>query len=567
MRPALALTTLAVLAAALGLALEQPDRAPAPSASPAPQPATSAAPRSIPGLDPLPSTGPEQVRWRMTYQHQVSMAKETLDPTVVTGEWRVLPIGPDRQRVEFVPDQIDGLEDLPTLAEAHRAFDLGLDAGRLDTIGFAPGTARTAASLLTTLACAFAYTPGDGDAWQVEEEDRLGWFTARYTRVGARVTRRRDGYSRLRNAALGRADTLAPEGDTVYVFDAGGLARIEVDRRLTWSMNADLPPVQVAMRGVLERIDARPAPRPTVHFALADIRSEDPADAGDARQGADAALLEGETRAALLARMGDPALLGHSPDARRARVRSFAQLSALVRQQPDAIADVADALRAGPLDTASTLAGALAEADDPRAVDALAELLGEPLPVGHRAAVARALGGARPVTPAAKAALSDAVAEPELKRAATLAAGTAARGLEEAGDLDGAGDLIDQLIAAWQRATDLPDRLNLLAALGNTASPRVLPVLRGAYADPLVQVRGGALYAMRLQADPGVDALLARELAGGLQMVAARSIGHRDPGLWLPRLEVAVDQVSPLVRPVVEKTIRVWRTQAAMAQR
>lgn len=559
----------------LGLALLDP--LPAPNTdeqNAAPPTITTTSARGAPAVTDTDTNAPdraEEVRWALRYRHQAAIDDHAVQPTTARGEWRVVALGPDRRRVQFVPQHIDGAEDLPTLAEARVTFELGLEDGRLDTIGFPRGTSDRAADLLTALATTFSYTaPPTADAmrWTVEEEDRVGWYPARYRRDGDTVTRARGPWRALRNAQLGSPDRLTPHGGATYVFDDAGLADITVDTRIELVLHPELPTATVDVEGTLTRLDRRPVPATEPKLALAEIRAERQADPALARRRAASALLEDTTPEALLGSVFDPALVGKGEAARKGRVDRYKKVRALLRLHPEAAGDVAATLQQAAHDapeTVSTLAGAMAQSGEPAVVDTLTGLLATPLPEGARANIVRALGSADPVTPAAADALTETLEAGELPDAAPLAVGGAAQRLDKQGDDARAGDLIDTLLARYRAAGDHGTRNTLLTALGNTASGRVLPTLLEAFGDPDPTLRATALYSMRTIADPRVDVLLEAELTGPFSLVAVRAAGARDPAAWQPRLEVAVPRLSGAAQQHAARTVAIWQRASAMA--
>lgn len=573
--PALLVPALLLAVVALGLALRDQTPAPVAEAPPPPSGITVTSERGEAAPAGESAARAEEVHWGLRYSHQAAIDGHGVLPTTVEGEWRVTALGADRQRVEFVPTHIDGAEDLPTLNEARVVFELGLTDGRLDTIGFPRGTSDRAADVLTALATTFSYTagPAGADRWTVEEEDRIGWYAARYRRdghgvTGHSVTRTRGPWRALRSTRLGSPDRLTPSGGATYVFDDAGLAEITVESRIELVLHPDLPTATVDVHGSLTRLDRRPVAPSEPKLAQAEIRAERQGDPALARRRADSALLEDTTPEALLASVFDPALVGTGEAARNGRIDRYKKVRALLRLRPEAVADVAATLQQAAHeapDTVGTLAGAMAQAGEPAAVDALTGLLAGPLPQNARTSIVRALGGADPVTPAAADALGEMLETGEQPAAAPLAAGSAAARLEDQGEDQRAGDLIDQLLAQYRGATDRETRRALMTALGNTGSLRVLPTLMQAFGDPDPVIRGTALYSMRGIPDPSVDALIERALLGPFAFVAVQCAGHRDPATWLPRLEIAARRLSGPAQQHAQRTVAIWQRAHAMA--
>lgn len=78
-------------------------------------------------------------------------------------------------------------------------------------------------------------------------------------------------------------------------------------------------------------------------------------------------------------------------------------------------------------------------------------------------------------------------------------------------------DVLDgMLISRYRKAQDVADVCNLLAALGNSAGPSLVPVLVEALSDPRVPVRAAAARGLRLAESPEIDNLLAAAITGDL---------------------------------------------------
>jgi len=129
--------------------------------------------------------------------------------------------------------------------------------------------------------------------------------------------------------------------------------------------------------------------------------------------------------------------------------------------------------------------------------------------------------------------------DPTVRNMSTLALGAQARVLGEGGGAGGLDPIAD-LLREYERASDLDSRRMFLAAFGNSGDVRTLPHLRAALAEPALAPT--AAFGLRFIPSPEADVLLqqvALEGAPPVRAAALRAAFFRDPGAWMPVLQLA----------------------------
>lgn len=534
--PALALLTLAV--AGVLLVTEAPPPA-AVQKSAQPGEASPRVATPLPSLELAPD-GPRvevsRTRWRLEYTFDATLGEGTLDGRI-TGLWSVEPLADERVAVRLTDARTEGFSGLPAAAELALGAELlpGADAGPIVGMGFAPGMGAMSRRLYTDIAVASWLPERDSDAWQIEEEDLLGRYSAAYRREGDTIIREaaelieRRGPTGLTAAGVA---SLSYTHHARFDFDDAGLARIAVDIR-TAEVVAEQP-MSAHVKIRLERLDTTPVVQQRGRFAIDAIRSHIE---HVHRAKADRARVGDATTASLLEDV-DVAI----GQGRRARAVLLQQLAASLRLDPRGAAAVAAELRRASEDVerAGLLLGALGSAGTPASVDALASFVSDESvvdPIRRNAIDHIALSST--ATDAAIEALEGAL-DGEHDAAAAAALGAQARQLEDDAP-EAAEDLVEQLLARYYEATTDDERIFALAALGNAGTPRMLPIVRGLTAAANPALSNAAIYALRFVPDPQADSLLGQVLGyGGRPTISAiRTIAFRDRRVWRARLEGA----------------------------
>jgi HEAT repeat protein len=200
------------------------------------------------------------------------------------------------------------------------------------------------------------------------------------------------------------------------------------------------------------------------------------------------------------------------PEADAARSAAVYKLAALARVDAAAGRELGRLLLEGARRDARldpSLARALSQAGTAEAQAALTGALDASFDREVRRSAALALGAVEVPTQAAVGALETLSADPDpaLRGQASLALGTSVNRIQATRPED-ASRVTRTLEGQLSRATDPEETRRLLRALGNAAHPDALPSLLTRAQDPSTEVRAAALKALRLYADPRVDALL-----------------------------------------------------------
>lgn len=533
-----------------------------------PPPARPAAPRAPvrPALAlpaPLPSRAPApakalRTRYRLSYEQRASLGGEPRAGAVVEGLWTLTEHGEGRVEAQLTAERLllQGAPS-PALALVAAPIQWVRREGRLSGMAFPEQMPREARAVLTGLATTFQFTPGEGPAWTVKEEDMQGTYEARYARTPEGLTRTRGGYLTLRGAQ--GVDSVGPlarvQERSTFALDAQGLRRADVDLTLELSVGGGAPDLRMTVRGALVRLEAGEVEV----AALAELAAgpiSDHIDHVALKQQRDRNLVNGATTRTLLAEARRAALLPReAPDAQKHRSVALRRLAAGLRLDPQAPAEVAELLRRESGDPSLTglLSGALASAGDPESTNALAGLLSEPLPEPVRGALLGNLALTREPTGESVAALTQALDAP-LGDQATLALGSQARtlGAESAE----AGSAVDVLLERYAQARSAPERRLLLQALANSGHPRAFPVMRQHIAGQDWELANLGTYGLRFIPGEEVDSLLLQLIQSGspLALEAIRATAFRLPAFWRPHLERA--QLLQASNPRVVDAIR-----------
>lgn len=565
MRRPLTLSALALALAGIGLLGIAP-RARAGAAALALSPARAAAPATA------AAATAREARYALDYRHQVTIEGRALPPTVVKGIWTAttpLGAGGDRAGVTLGSVEVSGLHDAPPAADMAHRFEIAADPkGRLSALGFSADTPAKARGLLGTLACAFQFSPGEGDTWTAEEQDRTGTYEAVYQRRGDEVIRTRARFTALRGPAgldPTRAGAVQARGAARFHLDAEGVREIIVDEQIAMTLIAGMKPVVVHVEATLRRLGAR-------EIALASMDPlplEAPRAHGQAGDGSghdhDRALLGGAGVDDVLAEVARVQSIPASAGDREAtwRTDAFLKTRALLRVHPESASAVSRAVEnSGDHRALSVLAGALGEAGTDEANRELLRLLSTDLPDGARDNVLAAMALSRTPSAESAAALTDALSSASAGGAAALALGAQARTLADS-DPGPAADAVAELIARYQDAQTDDERLVYLSALANSGAREALPLMREALDGDTPSLAQAAAYGLRFIPGGDVDALLTDVIAGAprpVKIQAIRATAYRDRSVWQPRLTAArAGEPAADVRAAMDKVLARWR--------
>lgn len=496
---------------------------------------------------------------------------------MVQGQWDVGVVSASAERVDLrvhlrpssFSASVDGQDVLTPEVRGQLEAGLGtsffitLDReGRVKLTHFEQGTDVLVQGLLRSFVAASQFVvPGKpGAAWEVEEFDSTGRYSAAYRRLdGSRFEKSKKAYSQL----------ASPQG----LVAIGQEVHLEVHALSTFELAEDLWPHSVQARDELT-LDAgggTPPASTTLQLALRLLGRGKDASLTSALLSRQANLMS-QSMASVVGQEADPQsgyrqVLGgrrfedmlkdlHSlPTTEKERddARSLAleRLRALFKLEPAEALKVPDALRSG-LDpiASSPLIGALSAASTPEALQALSHSIDDSSlqPIVRTDAIA-ALGVAdtpnREGVDTLRRYSRD--ANPLFRDTATLALGNASMQMHD-DDARGADALLNELVNAYRTASTPEQQALVLRALGNTRSEQVLPVVQEALRSSSVLVREAAVVALRNIPHPSVDQLLAERLtadpAPEVRKSAVFAAGFRPLAPFLPTFQRLL-QVDP----------------------
>jgi hypothetical protein len=511
-----------------------------PAASRAPVRPALALPAPLPPRAPAPAKA-MRTRYRLSYEQRASFGGEQRAGAVVEGLWTLTERGDGQVEAQLAAERLllQGAPS-PALSLVADPIQWTRREGRLTGMAFPEQMPREARAVLTGLATTFQFTPGDGEAWTVKEEDMQGTYEARYARTPEGFSRTRGGYFTLRGAQgmdnVGQAARVQER--STFALDAQGLRSAEVDLTLDLALGGGAPDIRMTVRGTLLRLEAG-AVEVAQWESLEAGPISDHIDHAALKQQRDRGLVNGATTRTLLAEVRQAALIPRqAPDAQKHRSVALRRLAAGLRLDPLAAAEVAELLRRESGDPSLTglLAGALASAGHPESTNALAGLLSERLPESTRSALLGNLALTRTPTEQSVAALTQALDAP-LGDQATLALGSEAKTLGAESSV--AQSAVDVLLERYANARTAPERRLLLQALANSGHPKALPVMRQHIAGQDLELANLATYGLRFMPGEEVDSLLLQLIQSGspLALEAIRATAFRLPSFWRPQLE------------------------------
>lgn len=513
-----------------------------------------AAPRAAPALDVPPAEQQAEKRiYAVTLAQEIRLDGEPLVEDALTARLIWLPIpGTSVVQAQLVDARLDGIgHELPSQADLESAVLLERDeGGRLAGLRFSPRTGEPARLLLTALHASTQFTPGDSDAYTVAEEDETGSYRATYTRTGARtVTREKSGYSKLHEDG----PQVRVEGTTEFTLAADGAVEalrstettrthsvafgaVDGSRRLEVALVARGEASKEEISQARWRMDRYEGPS----FVVAsDEESDEALDRRMDEERAAGVTLEGLRHA-----FAETEGLPRRGAVGQMRADLIETAAALFRTDPgEARAAGRQLGAAGTSDAeANFLAGGLASAGTREAAHALADAITSPTATAEaqrQAAASLTLVGQADATTIGALQEASRSDDPTVRNMSTLALGAQARVLGEGGGAGGLDPIAD-LLREYERASDLDSRRMFLAAFGNSGDVRTLPHLRAALAEPALAPT--AAFGLRFIPSPEADVLLqqvALEGAPPVRAAALRAAFFRDPGAWMPVLQLA----------------------------
>ncbi len=511
----------------------------------------------------------QQYRWALTFRASLQ-GRAGAPPGVaaLAGEWRslVVAVRPESYdvRLQLSVLTIEGTRGghvtAQNLEQAKQRLaqpfwiTCNVD-GALQAVHFLKEVSASDRNLLQTLATETQFVQADGSAavWNSSERDGGGSYVAVYEqRDPAHVTKKKLRYvaaasdagpSQALTLTIDESDVafgLAPDG-AIAAVDSVQAVRLSIAGGSGNSLTTRFETHLSGMRASREAISA--ATRLPAH-GVEDlpVGTHQPAMAAP-RSDTDAEMLAGRSTAAILAgaESGDPI--------------AERQLAPMFRTRPQTI-PLGVARLSGGAET-QLMASALAEAGTDQAVRALEGVARDvSRPTAVRMSVVMATEGMRQPSLMAMRLPLDLLddADAEVRTAAQLAGGALARAGRANHPAE--ADAIDaELVARLERAPTLSERKAFMAALGNSAGPRAVPVLTAALADTREDVRAAGVHGLRLIPGAPIDRILAtisaRDPSAVTRTAALFAISFRGPlstMLWEAVVAAARHDSAAVVR-------------------
>ncbi len=530
------------------------------------------APRSARVVDRAPrpllataSHGAEHVQAHtLRYVARVEVGGEVAYSLNLRGTWRAEPVNDGPEGVTIAAALSDAsVEDPALAAQLATPFELRVDRdGRLVALAFEPSVGAGARNALRAIAALAQVVAPEGAQriWEAPEQDATGRYLARYRRSGETLTKSLGAHTHvvgpdgLRPVAdIGEASRL---GRVEIELDAHGARRLEARDAVT----LDLGQLAVALHAELDLARTTATGGALTLGALERVDLTQPLGVEEARGRASERLARRRPTAELLE------ALAATEGVERAEL--MVQLTAKVRQDPALAAELVAGLLEGRFEGAgATVVGALGSAHHPTAQRALVRLAEAGDGELEAAAIAQLGLGEAPTdetTRALEGWMDE--ADEQVHATATLAFGSAARGV----GAERAVEMVDELLDRLDHA-ETPDQESLvLDALGNSGAPEATSAIRAALDSPDPRVRRAAVGALRNVPDPEAEPLLAEALASdphpAVRLEAVRVAASRGAQPLLPaladalradpertvRLEVVVTLMRALGAPGVE---------------
>ena len=363
---------------------------------------------------------------------------------------------------------------------------------------------------------------GLGD-WEVEEQDPLGVYTAKYTRTPNGLVKTIVSYGKPSPDAGAAPTQLAPSGSIHLTYVSGVLKSIkgQIDRVSTTGAHVvSSSHDSIALELVSQKSIELPAndARATL---LGSVRGQTlaglfvQANLAEDREHVETTALAGDTESSVMALL-DQAVADSDPKADTTAVSL--KLKALAYTHPEACANLGQRLdKEQPGSKAFLLiAGALTSAGTEAAQASLAELA--KFWAANWDADSRLLPGFATLPQPSDAVvscvqeLSASSPNPGVKQMATMVLGGLAKNIRTASPT--AAEKIESDFVARLKATaDPADQKLLLSALGNVATPGAFEAVKPFLASPDVSIRSEAVDALRLVPGDEPQALLCQALA------------------------------------------------------
>jgi HEAT repeat protein len=399
--------------------------------------------------------------------------------------------------------------------------------------------------------------------WVVTERDGAGSYLAAYQDGGPGAILKRKMRYLTTDGAGGPAGVIGvriDSSETRFALDGAGRVN-EVDGREVTHVDANLGGQGLGIELRIHLGEPRSAAAPDLagsfERARADVDSQaiatQRASDEELQRRHDDQLIVGADLQQLLARQLDAAHAG-TPD-----MKAAAQLEAMLRRQPGDIPSAVAFVRDAGKDAAAAVLSALGAAGTPPAQEALCSLASGDDPAPLRAAAVTALVRTKHVTAATTATLLRLLdaSDPQVRRQALYMTGTAGQNVHDT-DPGAAARIEADLVGRHARCTG-SECVDTLVALGNLASPAILPGVQRSLADPSAAVRAAAVRALRKVEGPTVDGLI------GITMTDDSDPSVRAAAVFAATFRTIGPLVEPLAHVVRADPIDYVRTDAIEA--
>jgi hypothetical protein len=461
-------------------------------------------------------------RWALDFQTRLEQSGRPVE-IHLTGEW-VEAISAARPgeydaelRVEGLRFAGEGVDRVPAVEDARQRLERPFwgtyrDDGALVAVHFYRDMAPNDRNLLEMIATAaqFVRGPADRTVWTALERDGAGEYIAAYNRGATAVTKRKLKYTDTGGVSGEAARALridVDESELRFTLDTEGQAAALDGHervRIGAALASDAPLMAVTEihlgnpqrghstegSGSLERAGTK-----VVKSAVVTQRT-DPA---QAEAQADERLLQNQTAAALL----NAAVTGAED------TMLVDRLAALFRRKPETVPQAVRILREK--GAIQRITDALGKAASPAAVEGLGELARDSkapaeLRIESLAAFVEMQNPSREAMAIPRALMGD--GDARVSAEAELISGSMARAGREQHRAE--ADAIDAALVARFRAAHEETRIReVLAAMGNSGGPAVLPVIRQGLKDDRGAVRAAAVRSLRLLSGDDIDERLA----------------------------------------------------------
>jgi HEAT repeat protein len=423
---------------------------------------------------------------------RLSFGSADKDPAILHGRFRGVELKIQKQ--QRTPGK-DGPTPGPSVL--NRDFAVAVQKnGQISRVYLERIDAPFAESIVRQILSAWQFVRPEeptAQSWQIEEEDAVGYCTARYERSTERSAVKQKDRCR-KPAARGARIVITPEvkSKTEYGFSTrpGWVETVESDDLVAVPTNRE--PIRANNRVKLTLTSLENAPAMPLQLArLVGTKLSAPVAEGEAPRppigpGVDAAMVLSWLR----------------PDDKVMQQRVQETLAQLFQERPDEIAKALELLRkSSDSQLKLTVLGALSDADSPGSQKALLDVArdGEVDGSTRESALLTLLASAEPqpeTIDGLKRMAND--GDPEHRETALMVLGGAARaasGSETGGAA--AAEAVAFMQEGMQRATNDTERALYLDALGNTGSPAAFEAAADGLESPSPVVRASAVDALR----------------------------------------------------------------------